>query len=120
MSFSSSTYRQKAVLWALASYDAHGEPRVSSPQEVAVRWEATEVETVAEQEAPVPKDAEMWVASAVVVGSIVWLGALTDLPASPTGLLEVVGCSSVPDVKGRTWEYVLTLSRYKNSLRTVV
>ena len=119
MSFNSGTYLQKAVVWEFSSYDSHREPRVSLPQEFSVRHELNEAEIVTEQDTNQPATSEMWVESAVASGSIVWLGTLVDLPASPTNLFEVVGCSSVPDVKGRVWEYLLTLARYKHSLPTV-
>lgn len=120
MSFSSTTYNQKLVKWEFISFDSHGEPRVSSPQEVAARYECLVGEAVTDIDVQKPESCEAWVADPLAIGTIVWLGELVDLPSPATALYEVVGCSTVPDVKGRAFEYVLSLSRYKNVLPTVV
>ena len=120
MSLETSSLHQTAVLWELSSYDSKGEPTVSAPEEISVRWEYVSALILSDVDAPVPRNGEVWLDQAVTPGSILWKGCLEDLPDPATDLYEVIQYDEVPDVKGRFVERIATVRRYRNSLPTVV
>lgn len=109
-----------AVLWEKAGDDNTGDPTVSSPSEIEVRWEHSLDQFIGPDGAPVGIVASIWIDDEIEVGSVVWKGRLIDLPASPTSLYEVIGYEEVPDVKGNSPEKIAHLRRLKESLPTVV
>lgn len=111
---------QKAVYWAYASRDRHGRSQVSSAVEVTVRWESVVREIAGEDGTPVGIDVTVWTDRTMAAGSILWLGAYADLPASPTNLQQVVTTEEVPDIKGRIIQYAVLLKNYGDALPTVV
>lgn len=112
-------YPLKAVYWAFSSLDMHGQPTVSAATELDVRWEHGLAQEITPQTNPQSVDATVWVKQDVTVQSVMWLGALTDLPSPVTDVLEVIEFQKIPDIKGRDYERVALLRRYADSLPTV-
>ena len=111
---------QKAVCWSKAGIDRNGEPTVSSPIELDVRWEKglsrqidTEIDTISVV-------ATVWIDQEISLGSMMWCGELVDLPDTPDNILEVVDYVEIPDIKGRNPERVVLLQKYADHLPTVV
>jgi hypothetical protein len=110
---------QAAVLWAANGTDTNGEPRVDSPVEIQVRWQNRRLESRGPETTSVSHDAVAVVAQDVVVGSIMWLGELADLPSPTSNLFRVVEFQSVPDLKNVFTRRLVLLSKHGNSLPTV-
>lgn len=115
-----SSLHQKAVLWAYYDTDGNGEPRVSEPVEIDCRWEHVVSQMLSPQGEPIAVDGEVFVDRVIAVGSVLWKGALADLPATPTALKEVLAYVEVPDIKGRNYERSVLTRRFRESLPTVV
>ena len=111
---------QTAVLWEQSGYDSNGQPTVGYPEEIECRWEDVTRQIMGEQDTPIAISAEVWVDVSVAKGSMLWKGALIDLPDTVTAVMEVVGYDETPDIKGRVFERVLYLQRYREALPTVV
>jgi len=109
---------QQAVLWESSSVNNdYGRPIVSStPVELDVRWEETRDQVTDSQGNTFDITAKVVVAQDVEEQSILWLGALDDLPDAPTGLQQVVGIEKIPDIKNRHYRRVLLLKRAGDSL----
>ena len=114
-----SSLHQKAVLWSRTGHDANGEPVVSNPVEISCRWERSQREMLDEQDTTIAIDREVWVDRDIAVGSMLWEGALKDLPSPATGILQVIAATKIPDIKGRVFERTVLVRRYKESLPTV-
>lgn len=95
---------QKAVLWALSSYDEHGEPTVKAAIEIDVRWEEAQSQSIDPDGNTVAISAVVMVDRDIEPNSEMWQGELekyNDLAAAPTRY-RVVGFEKAPDVKGRS------------------
>lgn len=112
--------KQKAVLWAYYDTDGNGEPRVSDPVEIDCRWEDITSQMLSENGEPVQIEAEVFVDQAIAVRSVIWKGSLEDLPSTPTALKEVYAYVEVPDIKGRKFDRLVLVRRFRESLPTVV
>lgn len=113
---------QIAVLWAVAGTDNYGNATVYSPVEVQVRWNENQ-QLQAESQSESEKDSgEVVVDRDIEVGSLMRLGTLADISgdSSPDGLCRVTSFRGTPDVKGRRSERIVSLSRYKGTLPTIV
>lgn len=111
---------QKAVLWELAGPDVHNEPTVYNPEEISVRWEETRRESRDALGNTIIIDAAVMVAQEIPVGSIMWLGALADLPVTPTNLKQVVGYDDTPDIKNRVSQRNVMLMKFNDTLPVTV
>ena len=106
---------QDAVLFAIERYGMDGSPILSDGSALKVRIEEGRPLIGSPNAATAAIDIAMWVNQAIEVGSLIWIGLLSDLgTADPTNLKEVVDCQIVPDIKGRTSEYVLLLKKWSN------
>jgi|LSQX01.1.fsa_nt_gb hypothetical protein len=111
---------QKAVTWARSGYGRDGQPIVSSPTEIDVRWESGLAQEVRPVSNPIAIDVTLWTSEDLTSGSMVWLGSEDELgTADPTEVYEVVEVQKIPDVKGRVYERVALLSRFRESLPTL-
>jgi hypothetical protein len=119
VSVETNSLHQKCVLWSRTGFDSNGEPVVSYPVEISCRWEDVTREISGEDNTPITIDAMIWTGQDITKGSMLWKGALTDLPSPATAVMEVVGFDATPDIKGRLFERVVYASRYKESLPTV-
>lgn len=113
-------YPLKAVYWAPSTPNMYGEPTVSTPVELDVRWEKGVAQEIMPQTNPKAVDATLWIKQEVETGGMIWIGALMDLPSPATNVLEIVEVETVPDIKGRAYERRALLRKYANSLPTVV
>ena len=111
---------QKAVLWAAVGHDRNGKITVSAAAEIDVRWEEGKREAPGETGEPVAYDAMVMVDQAVTIDSLLWKGALADLPVSMTNVFRVASVEDVPDLKGRNTQRTLMLVRWGNTLPTIV
>lgn len=112
--------KQKAVLWAAASVDNHGNTTVSDdPVELEVRWVPTQKTATDAKGNPIAVDAVVIVDRAIDIDSILWLGAMDDIPGtsfSPTtDLLEVVTYNETPDIKNRHVRREVGVRRYNDT-----
>ncbi len=107
---------RKAVYWEAAGVDGDNQPLVKEPVELTVRWVEDRRQGVGAQGQPIAIDVTLEVDRELVVGSVLWKGALADMPATPTGLKQVVAVSVVDDVKGRITGYGASLVAYSDRL----
>lgn len=109
----------KAVLWVFSGrYDRSGQPEVSAPVEIDVRWNENEANVTTPKEGTIRVDATVIVAQAVAIGSRMYRGRLTDLTggAAPTGqTMEVKTTSAIDDIKGRNTARELGLIRMRDT-----
>lgn len=105
--------KQPTVLWVFSDYDGNGEPVVAAPIEILTRWESQMKEFLSSDNTPIGTTVTAMVDRDIPINSRLWLGSLTDLPASPTGVLEVTGKDTVPDVKNRNSQYDVFLRKIK-------
>jgi hypothetical protein len=68
----------------------------------------------------IPVNGEVWVDREIAIGSMLWKGDLENLPSPATAIYVVIAYSETPDIKGRVYERVVSVQRFKNSLPTVV
>ena len=107
---------QKAVYWEANGFDDNGEPKVDAAVELDVRWEERKTETLDPRGNTIAADATVIVDQDIVVGSIVWPGALEDVADPPVDLWTVIDFSKIPDIKGRAYRRFALLMRYSNEL----
>jgi hypothetical protein len=124
------TLTQRAVLWRANGSDAYGEPTVDDASvEVAVRWNTKRREITDKQGNTVAYDAVAMVDRKIAVGSVMWLGRLSDLQVGVAGfptvsppqddLYQVASYSEQPDIKGQAVARSVTLMRYKGCLPSI-
>lgn len=113
---------QDAVLWAFAGYSANGEPKVSSPVDIVVRWEQGFSTSIGADGTPITFDGTVFVDQDVNVHGILLLGTtVANLPSPVTGdLMEVIRRDKIPDIKGRANQRTLDLKRWRKTLPRVV
>lgn len=111
---------QSAVYWKSTGFDTHGEPTITSAVELCVRWEEVNTEVIDANGNSVGVDAVVVVDREIPDGSILWLGAIQDLPGTgetPTSnIYTVVKYSSIPDIKGRNYRRLVYLRRRNDEL----
>ncbi len=111
---------QTAVVWDFDSYGADGALQVSAAREIDVRWEATLLSANRPLGGGDPRTVTAFVGEEIITGSLMWLGKLADLPATPSGLYVVRTYEGVPDEKGRLVQRTVTLSWYGETLPTII
>jgi hypothetical protein len=112
--------KQKAVLWALSDYDRYGEPTVSAPIEISVRWEQNLSQSIDDNATPIAVNGTIFVDRVIPEGSILRLGNKVSLPPTvTTGLMEVVSTTDIPDLKGRVNQRTVTTRKWRGSLPTI-
>lgn len=113
---------QTAVLWsATGAYDTYGQPAVSDPVEVSVRWTDRRSEANLSNGETITLDATVVSGAEVPVHSRMWLGTLEDWDSTgsdtdDTRVMRVATVSVTPDIKNRPTHthYELGLQRYRN------
>ena len=112
---------QKAVLWTFVTADRNGQPLVAPPRQLEnIGWMSGRRESIDEAANPIAVSATVDVNEEVPMFSIMRLGALTDVPATPNNLHKVVDIKITPDIKGREIKYTLVLSRWQKPLPTII
>jgi len=112
--------KQKATLWAVAGRDREGRPTVSAGVEILVRWEKATEEIISDEALSLVASDVLMTDQEIAEGSIIWKGALADVPDPPTDLREVISNEEIPDVKGRSYQRTVVLGKYANALPTIV
>jgi len=118
-SIETTNLNQYAVLWEAGSLDDYGELKVSSPVEIPCRWEYKQEEVSDPLSGTTVSEATVYVNQSIGIGSILWEGALADLPVTPTNLKRVAAVGRIPDVKGKKTRRFVRLVTYSNTLPTV-
>jgi len=113
--------RQKAVYWAANSNDKFGEVKVDAAIEIKVRWEKDHNEVLDPKGASIVTEATVVVDREIIIGSILWLGALADLPALVADyedLKQAIVYNETPDIKNiaRKTRRTVKLMKYSNQL----
>lgn len=109
-----------AVYWEALRYDSHGEFVVLGPVAIKVRWNDDITDKKDPEGHKIGRDAVLSSLTNLVVGSIVWKGALADVPTPLTNLYQLDKDVSGLDVKNRRTRYLWNLSRFGDTLPTVV
>jgi hypothetical protein len=117
--------RQKAVYWPASGVTNLGQQTVATAanlrRELIVRWVPVKREVAAPDARNKSYDVEVIADRTLLIGSIMWLGGVDDLPSNgiPTSdLFEVVEDATTRDVKGRCAAYEYRLRRYNDALPT--
>ena len=107
---------QDAVIWQPDGRDDYGRDTVGSASGIKVRWEHKVEENLDPDTSNQAVVAILYVSSVIPVGTIVWEGALADLPGTPTPLYQVISQKSVPDIKNREVRRSLQLINFHDTL----
>lgn len=108
---------RKVVIWDRLYYDNYNRPLLDAPRELVVRWDDYAKEVIGPQGTPVAVDVELITAEQLIIGSILWKGALAELPDAPTGLRQVVTTGTTDEIRGqRNQQYFATAMRYGDTL----
>lgn len=106
MSLITRALRQTAVWWSVSfvAVDDYGQPVVSSPIEIKVRWDDVVEEFVTSDGTKEMSRAVVMVDRDVSVGDVLMLGTLSDIkdatrPKANTGAWEVRSFSKTPNLK---------------------
>lgn len=119
MPVETSDLRQYVTYWEANGVDNYGKSKVDSPVELQCRIEQRSIR---------PKDAFgetdgdetiIYLKQDVVIGSIIWIGRLVDVPSPTSNLKQVVDFNTVPDLKNRNHRRSAVLKNYSGSLPTV-
>ena len=114
---------QTALLWEFSGYDKYGQPTVSAPVEIQVRWNTKRREVVDAKGFIIAYDASAVVDQVIAVGSLMWLGTLEDWNDAGTGsgstsisaddVFECKNFTLTPDLKNRFSQKTVDLMRYR-------
>ena len=122
---------QTALYFAFQSPNEYNEPRVSSPVELAVRWEYKQSSMLSPTGNPVAVDAQVVVAEDVALNSLMWLGGEAEWyggePGTSSGsageateLMQIVAFDYIVDLKGREVRRTLGLVFFRDKMPKVV
>lgn len=116
---------QKAVLWAAAGNDDHGEITVSNRVEIDCRWVLGKTQSVDAQGNLVAYDGGLVVDQEIAVNGILYRGSEESLPedvgsATDLELYQVKGYREGMDLKGRSIRRTLMVQRYRGAIPTIV
>lgn len=99
---------QRAILWEFQEHDRNGEPTVSRPVELWVRWDDTQRDMMGADGSKISVDATVVATQDIAVDSIMWEGGFDDVPGTGTGsdqvpessLMQVKAFSESFDARG--------------------
>lgn len=100
---------QTCSMWARIGDDEYGNPLLSAPTTLKVRWENKQIEMIDPKGQPVRIDALIQAIVVIPVGSILLLSGSTDY-------MEAVAFDDIPDVKARAFRKTVGLKRYTDRL----
>lgn len=117
-SFTTKNLLQDAVLWSWdgTSVDDDGVQTVGAATAIKVRWQEKYSEVTEPNGSTVAISDKVAVKQDIKVGSILWLGALADLPSPPTNLRQVHSVDKSPGIKARKTRRQLNLIKYSDTL----
>jgi hypothetical protein len=116
---------QAALLWNVTGVDRYGQRTVAPPVQVRVRWNHNRTEMLDPHGNQTTLDASVIVAQEVTIGSLMWLGLLSDWYGTGSGtggvggddeLMEVKTSKRVPDIKNRFQQRELGLMRFRGTV----
>ena len=121
---------QRMLMWEKVRNNRYGDPIVTDPIELMVRWEDGQKDMRKPDGTYVTVDATVVVDRAVPVGSNVWLApnklysALEQYLGSGSGnedhdMMQVVIYDYTPDIKNRVTRRVLGVARFKEDLAEI-
>jgi hypothetical protein len=115
--------KQRAVFWCKVGDDRYGQPIVTPPVELMVRWVEERHEALDPHGATVAADVKVVLDRRIPIGSVAWLGGLSDLPGTEftpsSNVFQLISQPITPDIKGRVIRLTGSLMRYKNVLPVV-
>lgn len=109
---------QKMIYWQKIGSDPFGKPVYALPVQINIRWEDKQQEIILPDGRKVLSKGYIILAQTIVVGSLVFLGLLTDWQAMPTypalptvnqGGREVLLVKTTPDIKAISYIYEVFL-----------
>ena len=115
---------QDALYWPTTGTDQYGQPShdfsAGAVVCLKVRWVGKRGLSSDAQGNPITIDATVVSNRALTVGSLMWLGKLTDTPGTSetpeSDLMIIVGHNTTTDVKNRFTRRETLLQRFKNTL----
>lgn len=112
---------QKAVLWVRTGVDKFGQATTAAPVQINCRWVGRKGQTLDPKGNVIALDAQIVVASSVVVGSLMWLGTLAAWNAGEGAnpndeVMEVVTSDTTTSLNNRFTRRNLGVKRYKDTL----
>jgi len=114
---------QKVVYWAASgNYDVNGEPIVIDPVQLVVRWELREEEVLDSKGNTVLVEGNFVTDQDIIKGSVLWLGALADLPGTGSDITDfkrIVAFSKIPGLKARQFRRKAFFVFYSDEMPTV-
>ena len=111
---------QNAILWRFSdTKDDYNRPIVKAYEEVMVRFNLKRRQSTDAKGTVINYDATAITEETYPIDSILWIGELKDMPASPTPLYQVKSYSEMSDVKNRETKYKAMLVRYTDTLPTI-
>lgn len=122
---------QRAVLWEKTGDDMQGQPILTTPVEIPVRWVDVYREITRKDGTPLALTADLISLQSIPLGSLVWLGELeawygTGSAGYDDDLYQVQTGDRTPDVKNRSdtrnrvVQYSNGLSRWMGTLPTAI
>jgi len=109
---------QTAVYWKASGHDNYGQPKVTTPVEIQVRWEKGRNESTGPNGELQAIDGTLVVDREIPIGSILWLGVLADYVSTDTKM-QVLDYKETPDIKNRNVHRAVTVKRYTDTLPTL-
>lgn len=110
---------EKAAVWELSHFNAHGNPVVLAAVEIDSRWEIRRRSSINDIGEAIATHAEVMVDRELKLNSLIRRGELADVPSPPDNLYEVIDYWEVPDVKGEEIQRNVTLKRWKKAAPTI-
>ena len=98
----------------------YGKPRISSPQQLYVRWEEGISLNLSPETAKEPVTATVFTDRPVPIRSILWKGKVEELPDKNDDLHQVLVVKYTPDIKGRNIRHTLFLGKSSDTLPTAI
>ncbi len=111
------------AFWSYIRPSREDEPLVAAPIQIPVRWEEGQHEIADAMGNLLTVDVLMASNQDIPLNSILWEGALSDLPSPPTiplRIYEMVIRIHAHDIKYRFTRYEFGLRRYKNAVPKIV
>ncbi len=108
-----------ALLWPATGVNDYGVTTVGNRDEIAVRWDESKSRGGDPNSEGTAFPTELIVARTIPVGSMLWLGKVTDLPGTSEvperDLMRVTTYREVYDEKGRHRRRLITLARWSSA-----
>jgi len=108
---------QFLVYWEATGKNDLGEYTFASPRELKVRIEEGLRETIDPEGNTVASAKQINVPESIVIGSLIWVGKLKDLPTSPAPEIhQVINHSTVPNVRARKYDRWIDTMRHSSKV----